>query len=60
MKLSAKKGYTLTEQERLELGRLLLKAGYSVCMRREKVGSAVQWSIEFYEEVPFEQQKSRP
>lgn len=36
MKISAQKGYSLTEQERLELSRLLIKAGYVVSLSKEK------------------------
>ena len=50
-KIKAAKGYKLDEADRLELVRLLAKAGYAVRLGREKVGvkSAVEHFVEFWE-----------
>lgn len=51
MRIYASKGHSLTETDRLELGRLLLKAGYTVLMGKEKIGNMSRQYIEFYERM---------
>ncbi|MEG2098061.1 MAG: resolvase [Pseudoflavonifractor sp.] len=60
MKIYAEKGHSLTEAERLELGRLLLKAGYLVRMGREKQGSTICHYIEFFRRSDLGAEKTAP
>lgn len=39
----------LNDAERLELGRLLMKAGYCVCIKRERKGNKYEYFIEIGE-----------
>ena len=57
MRIYAQKGHILSEPERLELGRLLLKAGYITMMGKEKQGSATRHYVEFYRKVELFGQK---
>ena len=57
MRIYAQKGHILSEAERLELGRLLLKAGYITVMGKEKQGSMTRHYVEFYQKVELFGQK---
>lgn len=46
MKIAQQKGHEITKPELLELGRLLLKAGYTVRLGRDKNGNTWQHYIE--------------
>ena len=50
MKIKAQKGSSLNEAERLEMARLLVKAGYTVRIVKEKDGNkTVSYAIEYSE-----------
>lgn len=57
MRIYAQKGHILSEPERLELGRLLLKAGYITMMGKERQGNMTQHYVEFYRKVELTEQK---
>ena len=57
MKIYAQKGHILSEPERLELGRLLLKAGYIAMLGKEKQGNVTVNYVEFYRKVELFGQK---
>ena len=60
MRVYAQKGHALSEAERLELGRLLLKAGYIAMLGKEKQGSTSRHYVEFYRKVELFGQKRPP
>lgn len=49
-KIIAPKANSLNEQERLEIARLLLKAGFSVRVGNEKQGNRTVSFVEYWEE----------
>ncbi len=51
-RIYAQKSSTLNEGERLDLAKLLIKAGYTVRIKKEKVDgrSAVNYVVEFWTE----------
>lgn len=51
-RIYAQKSSTLNETDRLDLARLLIKAGYAVRIKKEKVDgwSAVNYVVEFWTE----------
>ncbi len=51
-RVCAQKSSTLNEGERLDLAKLLIKAGYTVRIKKEKVDgrSAVNYVVEFWTE----------
>lgn len=57
LRIYAQKGHILSEAERLELGRLLLKAGYIAMLGKEKQGSTSRHYVEFYRKVELFGQK---
>jgi len=57
LRVYAQKGHALSETERLELGRLLLKAGYIAMLGKEKQGSTSRHYVEFYRKVELTEQK---
>lgn len=46
--ITAQKGGSLNDQERLELARLLIKAGYTVRTTTVKVGSTSAKAVEYW------------
>ena len=47
-KIEAQKGFTLNEEDRLQIARLLIKAGYSVRIGKEKQDGKSTICIEFW------------
>jgi hypothetical protein len=48
IKIKAQKNYTLTEQDRLQLATLLIKAGYIVHIGREQVPESKTKKYDYY------------
>ena len=48
--ITAQKGGTLNDQERLDLAKLLIKAGYTVRISTVKTGNTTAKAVEFWRE----------
>ena len=47
-RIEAQKGFTLNEEERLQMARLLIKAGYTVTITKTKQDNKSSICIEFW------------